>query len=65
MAGALQKGTNVKFSTIKNGTFYNLEMIEECYFSKCFGFGAYTPQRNELEMECEKCYGSQKRLKLD
>mgnify|MGYP005634709179 CR=1 FL=1 len=62
---ALQKGTNVKFTTIKNDKFYNLKTIEECGFSECFGCGAYTPERNKQQMECEKCYGSQKKLKLD
>ena len=65
MAGALQKGTNVKFIGIKNGDFYKLRMIEESEFSECFGCGACTPLRNKQQMECEKCYGSLKQSKLD
>ena len=61
----LQNGTSVKFSTVKSGEFYNLNTIEESELSECFGCGAYTPQRNNQQMECEKCYGSQKKLKID
>ena len=62
---ALQKGTMVKFSTIKSGSFHNLNTIEESELSECFGCGAYTPFRHEQQTECEKCYGSQKKSKLD
>ena len=65
MGKGLQKGTSVKFSTIKSGEFYNLNTIEESEMSECFGCGAYTPQRNNQQMECEKCYGSPKKLKID
>ena len=65
MGEALQKGTTVKFSTIKSGSFHNLNTIEESETSECFGCGAYTPFRHQQQMECEKCYGSQKKSKLN
>ena len=48
-----------------NEYFYNLASIEESEFSECFGCGAYTPLRQEQQMECEKCYGPMKKSKLD
>ena len=61
----LMKRTGVKFTTIKNGEFHNLAMIEESELSECFGFGAYTPFRHKQQLECEKCFGSAKKSKID
>ena len=65
MGEGLQKGTSIKFSTVKSDDFYNLNTIEKSELSECLGCGAYTPQRNNQQMECEKCYGSPKKSKID
>ena len=62
---ALQKGTNVKFATVKNGKFYNLGAIEECAFSECFGCDAYIPFRSVNQQECKNCCSIAKESKLD
>ena len=62
---SLQIGARVKFTTIMKEGFYNLASSEESEFSECFGCGAYTPLRQEQQMECEKCYGPMKKSKLD
>ena len=62
---ALQKGTNVKFATVKNGKFYNLGAIEECTLSECFRCDAYIPFRNVNQQECKNCCSIAKESKLD
>ena len=65
MGEALQRGTDVKFLAVKNADFYKLQTIEESSFSECFGCGGYTPLRNKQQIECENCFGSMKRIKID
>ena len=62
---ALQKGTNVKFATVKNGNFYNLGAIEECNISECFGCDAYVPFRHTNQQECKNCCSIAKKSKVD
>ena len=62
---ALQKGTNVKFATVKNGNFYNLGAIEECNLSECFGCNAYVPFRRTIQQECKNCCSIAKKSKVD
>ena len=65
MGYALKKDTEVKFTTIKSGEFYNLATLEKSELSKCFGCDAYTPFRNKQQMECEQCFGRIAKLKID
>ena len=40
-------------------------MVEESPLSECFGCDSYMPLRNKQQMECENCFGSNKKLKID
>ena len=65
LGDALKKGTDVKFSTVKNGNFYNLGSIEECELSECLGCDAYIPFRVTNQPECKNCCSSAKKSKID
>ena len=65
MGEALQIGTDVKFLAVKIGTYYKLQTMEESEFSECFGCGSYTALRNKQQIECENCFGSMPRKKID
>ena len=62
---ALQKGTSVKFATVKNGHFYNLGAIEQCQLKECFGCDAYIPIRQTNIRECKNCCSIAKKSKVD
>ena len=65
MGVALQIGTDVKFLAVKIGNYYKLQNMEESGFSECFGCGSYTALRNKQQVECENCFGSMPRKKID